>query len=74
MVLVAVIGNNHGYVTLVWSHMHMHWSSQKCLEVLIIGTNVMHNVSVHPLYHIQNHIIHNIGLLQGTVKQELNYL
>ena len=39
---------HHGYVTLVWSH--MHWSSQKCLEVLVIGTNVMHNFSVRPLY------------------------
>ena len=28
----------------------MHCSSQKCLEVLIIGTNVMYNFSVRPLY------------------------
>ena len=37
-----------GYVTLVWSL--MHWSSQKGLEDLIIGTNVMHHLSVRPLY------------------------
>ena len=28
----------------------MHWSSQKCLEVLIIGTNVMYNFNMRPLY------------------------
>ena len=38
----------HGYVTLVWSH--MNWSSQKCLKVLIIGTYVLHHLSVRPLY------------------------
>ena len=32
---------HHRYVTLV--RCHMHWSSQKCLEVLIISTNVMHH-------------------------------
>ena len=40
----------HGYITIVWCH--MHWSSHKCLEVLIIGTNVMYNFSVRPLYNI----------------------
>ena len=39
---------HHRYVTLVWCH--MDWSSQKCLEVMIISTNVMHNFSVRPLY------------------------
>ena len=39
---------HHRYVTLVWCH--MHWSSQKCLEVLIISTNVLHTLSVRTLY------------------------
>ena len=30
----------------------MHWSSQKCLEVIIIGTNLMYNFSVQPLYYL----------------------
>ena len=30
----------------------MHWSSQKCLEVQIIAANVVHNVSLRPLYHM----------------------
>ena len=29
---------HHRYVTLVWCH--MHWSSQKCLEVMIISTSM----------------------------------
>ena len=39
---------HHGYVTLVWSH--MYWSSHKYLVVLITGANVMHHLSVRPLY------------------------
>ena len=39
---------HHGYVTLVWCH--MHWSSQKCLELMIISTNVMYKSSLRPLY------------------------
>ena len=38
----------HGDVTLVWCH--MHWSSQKCIEVMIIITNVMHKSSMRSLY------------------------
>ena len=30
---------HHGYVTLVWCH--MHWSSQKFLEVMIITTAIL---------------------------------
>ena len=43
---------HHRYVTLVWCH--MHWNSQKCLKVMILITNVMHQCSVHPLY-VQSH-------------------
>ena len=39
---------HHGYVTLAWCH--MHWSSQKYLEVLIIAANAVHNFSCRPLY------------------------
>ena len=51
----------HGYVTLVWSH--MHWISQKCLEVLIRGTNVMYNFSVRPLYNSSSRLIGFLGYL-----------
>ena len=39
---------NLGHVTLVWCHMHI--SSHKCLEVLIISTNVLHKDRVRLLY------------------------
>ena len=40
---------HHRYVTLI--RCHMHWCSQKCLEVMIISTNVVHRNSMRPLYH-----------------------
>ena len=54
----------------------MHWSSQKGLEVLIIGTNVMHHLSVRPLYVrkfekflIQVSILHQACCARTTVKR-----
>ena len=41
---------HHRYVILIWCH--VLWSSQKCLEVMIISPNVMHKSSVRPLYNI----------------------
>ena len=59
----------HGYVTLVWCH--MLWSSQKCLEVLIIAANVVHNFSCHPLYNVPaflDHYDNKLRLMSNRIK------
>ena len=47
---LSIRTTKHFWLLLVWCHMHR--SSQKCLEVLLISTSVMYRNSVCPLYKV----------------------
>ena len=46
---------HHRYVTIVWCH--MHWSSQRCLEVIIISTAMSCTIFVY----LVPYIIHSFS-------------
>ena len=62
---------HNGYVTLVWRY--MHWSSQKCLEVMIISTAMSctkavcaHCIRADPLECLHSHWLKPIYALENV--------
>ena len=51
MITVTKIGNAASCDLRFLPYTLIHWNSKKCLKVMIIGTNVMYENSLHPLYY-----------------------
>ena len=62
MITLTEIGNAASCDLRFLPYTLIHWNSKKCLKVMIIGTNVMYENSLHPLYYsaifstVQGHI------------------